>query len=208
MAMSLFPPHVISVNPLPNVDATSTRILAGYLLLCEASDCVSLLYCELRSYSHGEASLAVYSDELCQFLVGLVPIRENATVRSSHGNIFRLANLRFCARTNEEAELWIRVLMNVKTKLMCNAPDPSAGDLAVFREAISQRVGELPGIPKEAAHHLHIDAMLPLRPRQPIPACLLGDVWSPDPVDDACAAWSDTSSNDKPKENQMVESHG
>jgi len=175
LTRSLFPPHVISANPLPHVDATQLRIFAGYLLLCEASDCVSLPYCELRSYFHGEASLAVYSDELCQFVVGVLPIKEDAFVRSYLGNIFRFGNLRFCARTSEETELWMRVLMNVKTKLRYGAPDPSADDLAVFREAISQRVGELPGVPKKAAHHLHVDAMLPLKPRKPIQTAFVLD---------------------------------
>jgi len=98
---------VISVTPLPHVDATYTRIMAGYLLLCEASDCVSLLYCELRSYSHGEASFAVYRDELCEVEVAALQITESTVVRSCSGvhcNIFGLGKLRFCARTNEETE--------------------------------------------------------------------------------------------------------
>jgi len=178
---SLFPPHVISVTPLPHVDATCTRIMAGYLLLCEASECVSLLYCELRSYSHGEASLAAYRDEFCEVEVAALQITENSVMRTCNGvhcNIFGLGRLRFCARTNEETELWIRALMNVKTKLMCDAPDPSADDLAVFREAVLQRVGELPDVPKKACD-LQTEAMLPLRPRQPVPARLMGDIWSP-----------------------------
>lgn len=166
--------------------------------MCEASDCVSLLYCELRSYSHGEASFAVYRDELCEVEVAALQITEDSVVRSCdydgvHCNIFGLGRLRFCARTKEETDLWIRALMNVKTKLLCDAPDPSADELAVFRDAVLQRVGELPGIPRKAAYQFPTEAMLPLRPRQPEPACLLGDIWSPDPVDDARSPWSDES---------------
>jgi len=140
---SLFPPHVISTTPCPHVDATNTRILAGYLLLCEASDCVSLLYCELCSHSHGEASLAVYTDELCEVHVAALQISEHAAVRSRRGvhcNIFGIGKLRFCARTNDETELWVRALINLKTKIVCDAPDPSADELAVIRNAVLQRL--------------------------------------------------------------------
>jgi len=62
-------------------------------------------------------------------------MRENAFVRSYLGNIFRSGNLRFCARTNEETELWMCVLINAKTNYMYTAPDLNMDDLAVLREA-------------------------------------------------------------------------
>lgn len=184
--MSLYPPHIIAVKPVPHVDATFTRIMAGYLLLCETSDCVSLLYCELRSYSHGEACLAAYRDEMCEVEVAALQVTESSILRACNGvycNIFGLGKLRFCARTSEETELWIRALMNVKTKLMCDAPDPSEDELAIFREAVLQRVDEISSISKKAAHP-QVEAMLPLRPRQPVPTSVPGDVLSPDPVDE------------------------
>jgi len=180
---SLFPPHVIMANPLPHTDATSTRILAGYLLLCEASDCVALLYCELRSYSHGEASIAVYTDELCEVEVAGIQITEESILGNCSGiscNIFGISKLRFCARTRGEAELWIRAIMNIKTKLLCDAPDPTADELAIFRESVLQRVTELPDIPRKWEGDFPAEAMLPLRSQQPITASLLGDDW---PVD-------------------------
>jgi len=50
VTVSLFPPRRIEVQPLPGVQSTSRRIMAGYLLRCLASDNVSLFYCELHAW--------------------------------------------------------------------------------------------------------------------------------------------------------------
>jgi len=112
-------------------------------------------------------------------------------------NIFELGSFRFSARTNEEKRMWIRALMNVKTKLVCEAPDPSPHELTFFREAVLERLVELQDIQKKAAYHSQLEAMLPLRPRQPVPSCLLGDIWSPDPV---YTPWPEKSNWSKRKE--------
>lgn len=205
--LSLFPPHIITVKPIPHVDATFTRIMAGYLLLCETSDCVSLLYCELRSYSHGEACLAAYKDETCEIEVAALQVTQSSILRACNGlhcNIFGLDKLRFCARTSEETELWIRALMNVKTKLMCDAPDPSEHELAIFREAVLQRVEEISSLSKKPAHP-QAEAMLPLRPRQPVPASLLGDVLSPEPVPQSVTLSVSVPNQPEPMQGEVVE---
>jgi len=197
MTMTLFLPHVIMVNPLPHVEATSARILAGYLLFCEALNCVSLVYCELRSYSHGEATLAVYRDEMCETEVAVLQITGKSIVSFScctYCNMFGLGGLRFCARTTGETEMWSRAIMNIKTKLLFDAPDPSAGELAIFREAVLQRAGQLANIPRKRDDYLQVEAMLPLKPPQPA-SYLPGEVW---PVGDRSNTI--TTTTDKRKE--------
>lgn len=83
----------------------------------------------------------------------------------------------------------------IKTKLQCDAPDPSARELAIFREAVLQRVGELENMPTNEEGNLPVEAMLPLRPRQPVPTCLPGDVG---PVE--ASADELTTANDKHEE--------
>eukprot|EP00812_Abedinium_dasypus_P006642 NODE_1841_length_1052_cov_261.246740.p1 GENE.NODE_1841_length_1052_cov_261.246740~~NODE_1841_length_1052_cov_261.246740.p1 ORF type:complete len:285 (+),score=91.82 NODE_1841_length_1052_cov_261.246740:3-857(+) len=186
VTMSLFPPHTIIVRPLANVESTSTRIMAGYLLLCEASDGVSLLYCELRSFSHGESSLAIYRDECCEHEVTAVQLKETTivcTCNGAHCNIFGIGVLRFCARTSEEKELWIRAVMNVKTKIMFDAPDPTKDELASFRDAVHERLVDMSDVAARSA--AWSNAKLPLKPRPPVPSLPQGDVWQLEALEDA-----------------------
>lgn len=192
LTMSLFPPHAIIVRPLPNIESTSTRIMAGYLLLCEAANGVSLLYCELRSFSHGESSFAIYRDECCEHEVVALQLKETTIICTCNGlycNMFGIGVVRFCARTSEEKELWIRAVMNVKTKIMFDAPDPTSDELAAFRESVRERLGGIPDANKDAslesASGPGVGAMLPLKPRPPIPCSPQGDVWHPEPLEDA-----------------------
>eukprot|EP00811_Abedinium_folium_P033358 NODE_6328_length_1682_cov_6.423794.p1 GENE.NODE_6328_length_1682_cov_6.423794~~NODE_6328_length_1682_cov_6.423794.p1 ORF type:complete len:464 (+),score=124.93 NODE_6328_length_1682_cov_6.423794:101-1492(+) len=188
VTVSLFPPHTIIVRPLANVESTSTRIMAGYLLLCEASDGVTLLYCELRSFSHGESSLAIYRDECCEHEVTAVQLKETTivcTCNGAHCNIFGIGALRFCARTSEEKELWIRAVMNVKTKIMFDAPDPTTDELASFRDAVHERLADMSGVGARSMSSSMSNAKLTLKPRPPVPSLPQGDVWHPEVFADA-----------------------
>ncbi|CAE7517722.1 Caltractin, partial [Symbiodinium pilosum] len=62
---SLFPPSDIKVQPLPGIESTSTRILAGFLLQGCNMDTCQLVYAELHAYVAGEAKLILYRDEWC-----------------------------------------------------------------------------------------------------------------------------------------------
>lgn len=184
VVQSLFPRHTIAVQPVPGKAATSTRIMAGYLLLQSgAAGMVSVFYCELQAYCLGRATLALYKDEWCEQQVTDIPILDAVAIGSCDGvycTIFALEHHRFCARTVSEKELWLRAVTNVKVKLMFSAPDPTTEELAVFRDAVHERVEELlpPSVAVEAR------PILSELPRLP-PSCPQGDATEdPDPVDE------------------------
>mmetsp|Transcript_53934 Transcript_53934/g.108306 ORF Transcript_53934/g.108306 Transcript_53934/m.108306 type:complete len:549 (+) Transcript_53934:67-1713(+) len=182
VTMSLFPGRAITVQPLPDVAATSSRIMAGYLLQNGMADNVSLLYCELQAYAHGKARLAVYSDEWCVQEVSSVFLADSSTISTRKGDyctVFGIDNHRFCARTREEKDLWVRAVSNVKVKLMFDAPDPTREELQVFRAAVHERIGEIKTVtPENSAAPLlsRVPRLPPLSPR--------GDAWDPEPMED------------------------
>lgn len=199
VTMSLFPPHAITVQPILGVAMTYMRIMAGYLLISESEDNVQLLYCELRAYTGREARLALYRDEWCDLEVSNISLADSTTVSTRKGaycTIFGVDQHRFCARTCEEKELWLRAVSNVKVKLMFDAPDPTAADLEVFRAAVHERVEALQEPPISARSTASARAaggtkpwaggeppLLAEVPRVP-PISPRGDAWDPEPIDD------------------------
>jgi len=186
VTQSLFPQHSIAVQPVPGKTETSTRIMAGYLLLQSgAAGMVSVFYCELQAYCNGRSSLALYKDEWCEQQVTEIPILDAVAIGSCDGvycTIFAVEHHRFCARTVSEKELWLRAVTNVKVKLMFSAPDPTNEELAVFREAVHERVEEL--LPPGHEESTKARPLLDELPRLP-PNCPRGDAaGDPDPVDE------------------------
>eukprot|EP00450_Noctiluca_scintillans_P006506 CAMPEP_0194495418 /NCGR_PEP_ID=MMETSP0253-20130528/13020_1 /TAXON_ID=2966 /ORGANISM="Noctiluca scintillans" /LENGTH=437 /DNA_ID=CAMNT_0039336669 /DNA_START=45 /DNA_END=1358 /DNA_ORIENTATION=+ len=178
---SLFPPYTIAVRPVFGVASTSTRILAGYLLQSKAPEYASLLYCELHAYSGGHAKLSMYKDEWCEEQVACLTIAETTVVTSRKGihcSIFGVDSFRFCARTSEEKELWLRAVTNVKVKLLYEAPDPTNVEIGVFRAAVQERVSQL------ERKELSPGPLLQPVPRVPTPMTPRGDVWTPVPAVD------------------------
>lgn len=146
VTLSLLPASNIAVQPLPGVDATRTRIMAGFLLQGCSSDTCQVVYSELRAYSGGEAHLSLYRDEWCDRELANLALSESSTVSTrtgAHCNVFGIDHHRFCARNANEKDLWLRAVSNIKVKLMFEAPDPTAEELAMFRGAIQERVQEL-----------------------------------------------------------------
>lgn len=181
VTVSLFPPHAITVQPIQGIATTSTRIMAGYLLQSGHEDSVSLFYCELHAYSGGEARLAVYKDEWCQQEVMSVPLQDSSTVSTRKGTyctVFGIDQHRFCARTREEKDLWLRAVSNIKVKLMFDAPDPTHEELSIFRAAVHERIEELKG-----AGDIQSDPLLASVPRAP-PMSPRGDAFDPEPIDE------------------------
>lgn len=184
---SLFPGHVISVLPVPDVESTRRRIMAGYLLMYEdfkadAKDTVCVVYGELSSFWCGKASFMVYTNNRCVSVVESFEITQDMVLRTynaDHCSIFEVDWCRFCARTRAEMMLWTRALVNVKTKLMHAAPNPSKRELALFRSAVLEQVVLLKPIPTPS------EALLPLKPRQPWPPAAEGDLVQLDPMEDA-----------------------
>lgn len=198
VTLSLFPPHAITVRPLPGVDSTSTRIMAGYLLRSQATDVVSLFYCELHAYSAGGARLSIYKDEWCEREVAILMLTDQTVVSTRKGSyctVFGVDQHRFCARTRDEKELWLRAVSNIKVKLMFDAPDPTSEELAVFRAAVLERIvklesmgGSISGDPSDgmgSPRNLdNWDPLLPQVPRPPMPQSPRGDIWYPEPIED------------------------
>lgn len=177
VTVSLFPRREITVEPLPENAATSTRLMAGYLLQAGVGDSISLFYCELHVFSQGTARLAIYQDEWCEQEVTSLHLAETSTVstrKGVHCTIFGIDSYRFCARTTEEKELWVRAVSNIKVKLMFDAPDPSKEELRVFRSAIHERLGQL-----GEADWISEGPLLARVPRK-APGSPRGDAWEPD----------------------------
>lgn len=196
VTLSLFPPHAITVRPLPGVNSTSTRIMAGYLLRSQATDVVALFYCELHAYAAGEARMSIYKDEWCEREVSILLLTDQTVVSTRKGSyctVFGVDQHRFCARTRDEKELWLRAVSNIKVKLMFDAPDPTNEELAVFRAAVLERIvklestgaNSLDGEGQYAQNLMSWDPLLPQVPRPPLPQSPRGDVWHPEPLEDA-----------------------
>jgi len=198
VTLSLFPPHAITVRPLIGVDSTSTRIMAGYLLRSQATDVVSLFYCELHAYSAGGARMSIYKDEWCEREVAILMLTDQTVVSTRKGSyctVFGVDQHRFCARTRDEKELWLRAVSNIKVKLMFDAPDPTSEELAVFRAAVLERIVKLENMSGDDGKEGHSprtfenwDPLLPQVPRPATPQSPRGDVWYPEPIEDSeCA---------------------
>lgn len=178
---SLFPPHTINVAPICGLETTSTRIMAGYLLQCVSQESMSLHYCELHAYSKGNARLAIYENDWCDQEINSLQLTDLTVVSSRKGThcaVFGIDSYRFCARTMEEKELWLRAVSNIKIKLMHEAPDPTRKDLEVFREAVLERIEQMQIEPVQPA-----DPLIRANPRLP-PMSPAGDTVTPYETED------------------------
>jgi len=144
---SLIPDHELRVQPVLGKARTYRRIIAGYLLYCECADKATVFYCELHAQMAGVAELVFYSDDYCEEELFNIVFQDTAAVSTRKGaycTVFGLDMHRFCARNREEKDLWLRAVSNIKVKLMFGAPDPTAGELAIFRAAVHERLEALP----------------------------------------------------------------
>lgn len=176
VTVSLFPPHAIVVRPVHGMTSTQSRIMAGYLLWCLGEDRLSLVYCELQSYAQGLAQLSIYKDESCDPQESTSVCMVYNTVVSSrkgaHCTTFGIDAHRFCARTLEEKDLWLRAVSNVKVKLIHDAPEPTRQELDMFRAAVLERVIKLRSNEVRPGG----DPLLPRAPRLPVPMTPTGDL--------------------------------
>jgi len=172
---SLFPPFVIAVEPIEALPWTARRILAGYLLLCQLHGTVSVPYCELRAQkSAGDrAQLALYESERCRRLITRIDIDADTPLAQREGadcSCFVVGDLLLCARSAEEAMLWLRALENVQVKLQHSTAAPATEDLVLYRDAVLDRMRHL-GF-NEATHRLGVDGRIPTPPvweHKPLP---------------------------------------
>mmetsp|Transcript_30063 Transcript_30063/g.65550 ORF Transcript_30063/g.65550 Transcript_30063/m.65550 type:complete len:369 (+) Transcript_30063:99-1205(+) len=179
LTVSLFPAHTIAVQPLPGVESTTTRIMAGYLLRCQDNDVAELIYSELHAYLCGEARFINYKDHRCDDEVDMICLTASTVVSTRKGcycTVFGVDEHLFCARTEEEKDLWLRAVSNIKVKLMFHAPDPTEPDLEVIRASVFQSSALIEPVSIEPP-------MLPVVPRVP-PLSLGGDEQQPEPFDE------------------------
>lgn len=191
VTLSLLPASDIAVQPLPGVDSTRTRIMAGFLLQACSSDTCQVVYCELHAYSGGEARLSLYRDEWCDREVASLSLSDSSTVSTrtgAHCNVFGIDHHRFCARNADEKDLWLRAVSNIKVKLMFEAPDPTAEELAIFRGAVQERIQELMHSSQSASVSVSaergLDAPLLSEITNLPPMSPRGDALDPDPIEE------------------------
>lgn len=145
LTQSLYPTFILRVEPLPGAGWTSTRLLAGYLLLCDDKG-VSLVYAELHAHWGCSATFAAYEDEFCDTQVVRLSIDMHTCVSERVGidcSCFSFDGYHFTTRTCAEKVLWLRAISNVKVKLRHRAPNPTPTELRHYRESIIEYVGHV-----------------------------------------------------------------
>lgn len=142
LTRSLYPEFSLHAEPLLSAPWTATRLIAGYLLLCDEKG-VSLVYCELHSHWDSAAVFAIYEDEYCDVEVAHILFCADTTLSERIGidcSCFSFDNYHFATRTSAEKMLWLRVMRNVRVKLRHCAPNPTCAQLAQFRSSILESV--------------------------------------------------------------------
>lgn len=161
---SLFPRFEIAVVPVPGMQCTGNRILAGYLLKCEPGG-VCVIYGELHAHLDNRSSFIAYEDESCEELLLCISFGVQTGV-SEHVAVdcscFTLDAHHFCARSCSEKALWLRAISNLKVKLRHQAANPTPHELHTYRAAILDSARNLI-VPDESAKRC---ALLPRSTRR------------------------------------------
>jgi len=139
LTASLFPPFRIRSEPVSGAVWTSTRLVAGYLLMCDNQD-VALVYCELHCHWDQIAAFAVYEDEYCDTRVMHVSLGVHTCISERVGidcSCFSVDGHHFSARSSAEKAFWLRAVSNVKVKLRHRAENPSPLELRHYRSSVA-----------------------------------------------------------------------
>jgi len=177
LTQSLFPAFSICADPVRGRGWTATRLLAGYMLMCE-KEAVSVVYCELHTHWDGVAKFVAYEEENCDSPVMHISMRVDTSITERVGidcSCFSVDGHHFSTRTYAEKSLWLRAISNVKVKLRHGAANPNAIELVHYRSSIiecAKGVGQCPAngaLPK---------ALLPHRgqPQMQLPGAVLGSM--------------------------------
>eukprot|EP00440_Ansanella_granifera_P055377 gb/GFBE01060031.1/.p1 GENE.gb/GFBE01060031.1/~~gb/GFBE01060031.1/.p1 ORF type:complete len:422 (+),score=31.15 gb/GFBE01060031.1/:1-1266(+) len=146
LTQSLFPPYQLATCSLPGAAWTSTRLLAGYMLLYDDVG-VSTVYGELHAQQDSAAGFAAYEDDSCTVQVVHISIDTNTCVSERIGvdcSCFGLGNHHFSTRSCAEKMLWLRAISNVKVKLRHWAEAPTPLELRHYRSAVRDQINSLP----------------------------------------------------------------
>lgn len=138
LTISLLPDIKLSVNPVEGAAWTSTRILAGYMLMWDNSDVVSV-YCELHSHWGTSAAFVGYEDNYCDARILHIPLDLTTAVSERVGidcSNFSINDHHFSVRSCAERALWLRAISNIKVKLRHKASNPTVEELQTYRDAV------------------------------------------------------------------------
>jgi len=134
LTQSLFPSFSLSTQPLSNVRSTTTRLLAGYMLLSNNED-VALIYCELQSHWNANAAIVGYEDERCLVRMLNVDLTVPTCISERVGvdcSCFSIDGYHLTTRSSMEKHLWLRAINNVKVKLRHCTGNPSPSEIAAY----------------------------------------------------------------------------
>lgn len=152
LTQSLFPPFSISTTPLVGARWTATRLMAGFMVMCNNQD-VCLTYCELHAQRDCEAAFVAYKDEYCDARIVHCNIGINTAISERVGvdcSCFSVDGHHFCTRSSQEKTLWLRAISNVKVKLRHNAGCPTDTELAFYRAAIQESLSHVKTVPENS----------------------------------------------------------
>eukprot|EP00928_Gymnodinium_smaydae_P057235 TRINITY_DN40503_c0_g1_i1.p1 TRINITY_DN40503_c0_g1~~TRINITY_DN40503_c0_g1_i1.p1 ORF type:complete len:434 (-),score=75.22 TRINITY_DN40503_c0_g1_i1:6-1307(-) len=139
---SLFPNFALRTGPLLGSSSSSTRLLAGYLLMCEYQ-AVHLLFFELHLRFQGVAYLEGYASPQSTTAIMDIPIDATVSVSKAQGVdgcCFSIGRSNFAARTCAEKELWLRVVQNLKVKVLHSSHPPTPAEINLYRASILEHV--------------------------------------------------------------------
>eukprot|EP00929_Paragymnodinium_shiwhaense_P086307 TRINITY_DN46828_c0_g2_i1.p1 TRINITY_DN46828_c0_g2~~TRINITY_DN46828_c0_g2_i1.p1 ORF type:complete len:1017 (+),score=179.37 TRINITY_DN46828_c0_g2_i1:192-3242(+) len=145
LTQSLFPRFTISTQPLPNAEWTATRLIAGYMLMCDSQG-VSVVYCELHTQWESMSAFVAYEDEFCDSRLLNIQMTMHTGVSERVGvdcSCFIIDAHHFSARSSAEKVLWLRAISNVKVKIRHCVPNPTFEELTNYRESIRESVRDL-----------------------------------------------------------------
>eukprot|EP00929_Paragymnodinium_shiwhaense_P095312 TRINITY_DN5638_c0_g1_i1.p1 TRINITY_DN5638_c0_g1~~TRINITY_DN5638_c0_g1_i1.p1 ORF type:complete len:1015 (-),score=207.58 TRINITY_DN5638_c0_g1_i1:197-3241(-) len=161
LTQSLLPSFQFRIEPLKGALWTRTRLLAGYMLMCDSAG-VKLVYTELHCHHDDAAAIVVYEDECCDSRLLHVSMGLGTTVSERVGvdcSCFIVDGNHFSARSAVEKMTWLRAISNVKVKLRHTTGNPSTEELQVYRDSIGQKLKEL--LPP-VAYEKRANPMLPI----------------------------------------------
>jgi len=140
LTASLFPAFRIRSDPVAGAAWTSTRLVAGYLLMCDNQD-IAVVYCELHCHWDAIAAFAVYEDDSCDTRFMRVALGVHTCISERVGvdcSCFSIDGHHFSARSSAEKAFWLRAVSNVKVKLRHRAENPSGEELLHYRSSIAE----------------------------------------------------------------------
>eukprot|EP00931_Biecheleriopsis_adriatica_P023930 TRINITY_DN15006_c0_g2_i1.p1 TRINITY_DN15006_c0_g2~~TRINITY_DN15006_c0_g2_i1.p1 ORF type:complete len:398 (-),score=58.68 TRINITY_DN15006_c0_g2_i1:45-1238(-) len=146
LTQSLIKISRLTVQPLAGAHWTSTRLLAGYLLLYDDQG-VTRVYAELHVHGGGSAAFAAYEDATCMVQVAHFTITLDTPVSERVGidcGCFSLGDYHFAARSCGEKILWLRAVGNVRMKLRHTTCKPTPMELRHYRSAVKDFIKILP----------------------------------------------------------------